>query len=581
MSKTFMCHRVLSIFLLFVILLSLVSTSVFAVEETGESEVASGASENKEEETSEETGGKKQEPVAGQTQSSNIPKEARAFDPRASEVLNLYAEKYGWDKDKMLTREWTENLGGRNYTVQREVGYQIDFLEDNMETTELYLDEQFGSTSESGANKMIEAANKEVGTSEEPKGSNKIKYNEWFYGEDADFTDKPWDAVFVAWVADQNGFLGDNGIFKKTASAKEQYDYLTGEKGFKAYDVRSTKWLYTLDKESEEQESPSVYEVVPGDILFWKDQNGNITHIGIVVSSTDKKFSVIEGDVDDSVQKKNYSAETLKRLAAQYEKQQEEQEVDDGEAMVVTPKSSYDFDSSMMELLNGTVVHVEYPTIAGLGNGVGSLGTLENAKYIYKFFKQNYNCPDELIAGALGNWNLESGYLDPTSVEGIYNEAHTYGPRKQAAMANPSSYIRRIYSDGVYWPAYIGRDGQYWPGIGLGGFTGPKATDLMDYATSLGRNWYDLDVQLQYCVNDKSFKARDGTMQNRYNDLFVNPAKHTQFIGVSYSQAAYLFYAKFEMPGNSWGKFMNQHGRERLANTQKWYNEIKAGNLAF
>ena len=531
--------------------------------------------------------------------SSIIPKEAHKFDPRASEAWAIYAEENGWDKDKMLTREWTDSPSGKEEEFHREVGYQISFVEDNVETTRLYLKEDLGMNGQSGATKMVDTAKGEVGTTEDPKGSGKVKYNEWFYGEDADFTDKPWDAVFIAWVANECGFI-DNGLFKKTASAQDQRDYLVKEKKFSEYNNRDTKLLYTKEANAEEgsedgedkskdQEAEDVYEIVPGDIIFWKDDNGTITHIGIVSDSSDKRITVIEGDVDDAVKAKTYGAATLKAIIRNEEEkkkmeEQMEDEGEDGHSIVAPEKEENVLQSSYKQLLNGTVVHVEYPAIASFGNGIGSLGTIENAKYIYKFFKQNYNCPDELIAGALGNWNHESGWLDPTSVEGIYNELHTMGPRKQAAMANPDAYFWNLKAR-TSWhlnvKAYVGRDGLHWPGIGLGGFTGPKATDLMDFAASIGMNWYDLDAQLQYCVNDKTFTARNGSPQNNYNDLFVNPAKHTQFVGVDASRAAYLFYTNWEMPGNSWSQFMRQHGSDRLAKTQKWYNEIKAGNLAF
>ncbi|MBR2716774.1 MAG: LysM peptidoglycan-binding domain-containing protein, partial [Oscillospiraceae bacterium] len=176
------------------------------------------------------------------------------------------------------------------------------------------------------------------------------------------------------------------------------------------------------------------------------------------------------------------------------------------------------------------------------GLGTGSLGTQENARVIYRFFKQNYGCPDELIAGALGNWHVESVCLDSTAEEGIFNEQHEMGTRKRNAISDPDGYFWKLKartSVSMNVSAYVGRDKLHWAGLGLGQFTGPAATDLLDFAKHIGMNWYDLGCQLLYCVTDETFTARDGSKRNHYNDLFVNQKKHASFSGVSSAEAAY------------------------------------------
>lgn len=135
--------------------------------------------------------------------------------------------------------------------------------------------------------------------------------------------------------------------------------------------------------------------------------------------------------------------------------------------------------------------------------------TLDNAKYVYRWMKQ-LGVPDINIAGMLGNWTKESG-IDPTGVEGIYSEPFQVGPKKQAAMADPQSYVFNSLKPRtrikVNWNAYKGRDGVYYPGIGLGGFTGPATTDVLDIAKKNGTNWYDLETQLHYVTDPGGYRG--------------------------------------------------------------------------
>jgi len=47
---------------------------------------------------------------------------------------------------------------------------------------------------------IIARARGELGVKEAPYGSNKVKYNTWFYGKAVSGSDYPWCAVFICWV---------------------------------------------------------------------------------------------------------------------------------------------------------------------------------------------------------------------------------------------------------------------------------------------------------------------------------------------------------------------------------------------
>ena len=129
--------------------------------------------------------------------------------------------------------------------------------------------------------------------------------------------------------------------------------------------------------------------------------------------------------------------------------------------------------------------------------------TTQNAQTVYNNLKKA-GYPDTNIAGILGNWTEESG-IDPTSIEAIYGESHKFGPKKSKAAADFNSYVtgtlKRKYSGkSINWDAYLA-SGKYYPGIGLGQWTGPRAKGLIDYASTNGGNWYDLNTQLKYMLD--------------------------------------------------------------------------------
>lgn len=56
----------------------------------------------------------------------------------------------------------------------------------------------YASTTE--RDNIIARAKAELGVKESPYGSNKVKYNTWFYGSAVSGFDYPWCAVFICWV---------------------------------------------------------------------------------------------------------------------------------------------------------------------------------------------------------------------------------------------------------------------------------------------------------------------------------------------------------------------------------------------
>jgi len=74
-------------------------------------------------------------------------------------------------------------------------------------------------TSTQTAKKLLNIAQGQVGITEWPANSNKVKYNTWYYGKEVSGSAYPWCAVFVCWCfAVLAGEIKNDGSAKKLAT---------------------------------------------------------------------------------------------------------------------------------------------------------------------------------------------------------------------------------------------------------------------------------------------------------------------------------------------------------------------------
>ena len=185
-----------------------------------------------------------------------------------------------------------------------------------------------------------------------------------------------------------------------------------------------------------------------------------------------------------------------------------------------------------------------------------------NAKLVYSVFKSN-GLSDEMIAGILGNMEHETEVVDPTCIEGIYNEPNQVGPRKQAAFADLDAWttgtIFPKYEENgisISKAGYQGPSGKYYCGIGLIQWTGEGAEQILTVAQGLGRNWYDMDFQLAYMLSDAYYR------KGFFAKWKAEPAQ-------TVSEAAYYFAKWYE--GNT------SHGAVgRIEKAEAWYPIIQS-----
>lgn len=119
--------------------------------------------------------------------------------------------------------------------------------------------------------KLLGIARAEIGVKESPAGSNKVKYNTWYYGKEVSGSSYAWCAVFVCWCFAQAGL---RSLIKITGGCTTMMNWYK-QNG------------QTIDPKSAQ----------PGDLVFYQfDRDTYADHIGIVESVTRDGVVAIEGN---------------------------------------------------------------------------------------------------------------------------------------------------------------------------------------------------------------------------------------------------------------------------------------------
>lgn len=121
--------------------------------------------------------------------------------------------------------------------------------------------------------RMAATAAAEVGTLEQPKNSNRIKYNTWYYGREVEGSAYPWCAVFVSWCAAQAGIGTD------TVPKMAYVPYIT------SFYQKQGRYF-----------AKAGYQPQAGDLAIF----GSNSHIGIVESADGQYVTTIEGNTSAS-----------------------------------------------------------------------------------------------------------------------------------------------------------------------------------------------------------------------------------------------------------------------------------------
>ena len=111
---------------------------------------------------------------------------------------------------------------------------------------------------------LLAIAAKQIGITEWPRNSNKVKYNTWYYGREVSGSDYPWCMAFVQWCYNEAGMR----LPYKTASCSALLDW---------YKKNHPECV--------------VSKPQPGDVVIY-----DFGHTGIVESAAVGKITAIEGN---------------------------------------------------------------------------------------------------------------------------------------------------------------------------------------------------------------------------------------------------------------------------------------------
>ena len=145
---------------------------------------------------------------------------------------------------------------------------------------------------------------------------------------------------------------------------------------------------------------------------------------------------------------------------------------------------------------------------SGSGTGI-NLGEEANitvgnqAQSIWDYLiRQGYT--KEAASGIMGCWQNESGNRSDI-IEGYYLDGY---PGFQKVLSSNSELNK--FTQNVLFPAYkrsnisisekgyLGTDGNYYPGIGLAQWTGPRGQKLLNWTQQSGLDWREQNAQLKY-----------------------------------------------------------------------------------
>ena len=209
---------------------------------------------------------------------------------------------------------------------------------------------------------------------------------------------------------------------------------------------------------------------------------------------------------------------------------------------------------------------------AGTANGNISTNEefVKTAKQVYSVLI-TYGLPDYAVAGILGNMNQESG-VDPYAMESVYTEPFSIGSKKQALISNNYTNDSVKNKDGGVT--------DYNVGMGLCQWTFGRQEAMRNYATALGKDWWDVGAQLTYMLdNGDSGDGANADIIKKMcdiNDKDVYPNGDSDPV----ADATTYFCAKWERPNM---EKANLDGRKEaasnfLAMMLEWQPDVDFAN---
>ena len=171
------------------------------------------------------------------------------------------------------------------------------------------------------------------------------------------------------------------------------------------------------------------------------------------------------------------------------------------------------------------------------------------------------------------------GNPDDTTTIDDYADTHGYGVSKDNPVHHePIMFEVKWFQDiyqAAYWDTYPAIN---YMGIGLGQWTNSRNTDLLDWADEKGRMWYDLDLQLMYCLTENAKTFFETWVGSHDISSYTTSAGETYVDGMLYDGTVMASAAEIasdtEKFFNDWEGIDNDTITTRIEYAMLWYNII-------
>lgn len=197
---------------------------------------------------------------------------------------------------------------------------------------------------------------------------------------------------------------------------------------------------------------------------------------------------------------------------------------------------------------SASVTSVTAPSASGLDG---------SANDIWKYLTKDVGMSKIAAAGMMGCWSSESSNK-PKRVEADWLDGFPgYDEIGNSVDARNRWTTDVIFKKtrGINESGYLGPDGNYYPGIGIAQWTGPRGKNLLDYAKKNNVKWYTFDAQFPFAVSEMQSR---GLINKMNSATTVNDATR-QFLD------GYEMYS-------GWSN--TTKGKQQLADRQAAANQI-------
>lgn len=346
---------------------------------------------------------------------------------------------------------------------------------------------------------------KEIGTTENPPNSNRVKYNDWFWGQGTNGPDYPWCMAFVQWCFHQAGL----DLECKTAGCGT--------------------FLSTMQKNHPNLVfNAGTGMPKPGDIAIFGDHQ----HTGIIEKVTSNSdITTIEGNTSSGSSGSQ----------------------DNGGCVARKHRTTSGSGSGKF---NWYIRAVDFEGL----KASAALHSVEGDEEMYKYLRSIGYTPEAATA-IVACWAHESTNSAKT-VEGDFTSyfKNFYKGNYDAIESNIPKFNE--YTEGIISltpranpSGYRAKDGKKYAGLGYAQWTADRSKGLLDFAKKNNIKWYDAGTQLAF-MDQEMHSSYRGTYDKVQNATNIDDATHAFAYGYEHgSMPGDMYSARLATARSLYPKF--------------------------